>query len=190
MRGRAHRISRLGRAAMVVALMGATLLATATPSGDPQSTIHVATPLTHPIGEPAPQPGVPGYQQGAPGFKVQLDDAGRPVVPSAPQPPTAAAVARTQRPPLIEFETPAGGTLLMLDNRFHHHSVAHREADGTLSVDCGRHSATPPAGPPNAAAQHPSAAAHASPVPPVAYGTAAPSAACKPPTRQIAGALP
>jgi hypothetical protein len=56
--------------------------------------------------------------------------------------------------------------MLMLDDRFHHHSVVHREADGTLSVHCG-HAATPPA-----------EAQHLSP------------AACSPSTRQAAEALP
>ncbi len=175
MRGRAHRISRIGRAAMVVALMGATLLATATPSGDPQ-------PATH---APAPAAGAPlAHRLDVPGYRVQLDDAGHPVVPSASTHAVATAVARTQRPPLIELETPAGGTLLMLDDRFHHHSVAHREADGTVSFDCGR-SATAAAGDENgaaaAAASRPSRAARA---------VSAPPAACAPPTQQVAGALP
>jgi hypothetical protein len=72
----------------------------------------------------------------------------------------------------------------MLDSRFHHHSVAHREADGTLSVDCG-HSATPPTGAPDAAAatdgRRPSVVAATPPVPP---------AACAPSAQRIAGALP
>jgi hypothetical protein len=67
----------------------------------------------------------------------------------------------------------------MLDSRFHHHSVAHREADGTLSVDCG-HSATRPAGTPHAAT------ATDGPRPSLVAGPAA----CAPSARQIAGALP
>ena len=126
MRGRAHRISRLGRAAMVAALMGATLLATATPSGDPQQ----ATEHTHSAGAPA--------SPTAPGLRVQLDAAGRPIVPPPSSALAPAVVVRTQRPPLVELETPAGGTMLMLDDRFHHHSVARRAPDGTISVDCGR----------------------------------------------------
>jgi hypothetical protein len=179
---------------MVVALMGATLLATATPSGDPQPAIHAAAtasgaPLVpppsepgaagpeqdtpgHPQGLPGHHQDAPGYHQGLhgmPGYKIQLDDTGRPVVPGAPAHAVAAAVARTGRPPLVELEAPAGGTLLMLDDRFHHHSVAHRAADGTLSIDCG-HAAASPARP------------HA--------GAGSP-AACTPPTRQAAtGALP
>lgn len=197
MRGRGHGISRLGRAAMVIALMGATLLATATPSGDPQQATQAtiaagapagaagtsAAPATHSAGQPGVQPslqpglqpGVTGFRPDTPGFKVQLDEMGRPVVPSPSSGVAPAAVARMPRPPLIELETPAGGTMLMLDDRFHHHSVVHREADGTLSVHCG-HAATPPA-----EAQHLS---------PAAFAPLAPPAACSPPTRQAAEALP
>jgi hypothetical protein len=161
---------------MVVALMGATLLATATPSGDPQPATHAAAPAA---GAPATDP-----LDDVPGYRVQLGDGGHPVVPSAPTHTVAATAMRTGRPPLIELETPAGGTLLMLDDRFHHHSVAHREADGHLSVDCGR-SATPPPGDAHGvavvAASRPSRGARA---------TSAPPAACAPQAHQVAGALP
>jgi hypothetical protein len=81
--------------------------------------------------------------------------------------------------------------LLMLDNRFHHHSVAHRAADGTLSVDCG-HTATPLAQSPNGAAAvaGPSPATQAQPVPPPAHAASAPPAACAPAGPQVTGALP
>jgi hypothetical protein len=192
MRGRAHLVSKLGRAVMIVALMGATLLATATPSGDsqhmtertlaasgaPPAPASGAGTAAHPAGQ-SPPSGVAGL----PGFKVQLDEAGRPVVPALP-PVAAAAVARRQRPPLIELETPAGGTMLMLDDRFHHHSVAHREADGSLSVDCGRQVTAA------AEAQDAGPLRRAPQLPPTAYAPLARPAACAAPTIRVAETLP
>jgi hypothetical protein len=95
---------------------------------------------------PATPPGVGGgtSRQNAPatseGFRVELDASGAPVTPpegTAPvTAPAATATVPAERLPLIETKTAAGGTGVVLDERFHRHVGARIEADGQVGIEC------------------------------------------------------
>lgn len=122
---------RVARGAVIVCLTAGVLLAAATPSGDPgpqepQTTGHHATASEEPAG-----------------YKVYLDDNGRPVAPppvasSVAVVPSGAASVPQSRPPLVETDAPGGGKMIVLDDRFRMYSVARIGPDNRASIDCAR----------------------------------------------------
>jgi DNA-binding beta-propeller fold protein YncE len=70
---------------------------------------------------------------------IQLDEHGKPTVPSAAPPrirARRAVVAPTPAPPLVVQEAPGGGRMIILDDRFNNDSIGHRDAGGRVSVEC------------------------------------------------------
>jgi hypothetical protein len=140
-----HSANSFARAAAIVLLAGAVLVAAATPSGDvpPEDT---ATPEAS-----GQHPDHAGHAHGAgpEGYRVYLDDRGKPVVPPAASvaasvaAPRSAVAGGTPTQPLIELKTPDGaGRGVVLDERFHMYSVARVAPDGGVAVDCARSAGT------------------------------------------------
>jgi hypothetical protein len=74
---------------------------------------------------------------GQAGFRVFLDDHGKPTTPSPAQRnvPSGYSTAPDEAP-LVEFEARGGGRGLVLDGRYRSYSVARVGEDGTVSVEC------------------------------------------------------
>jgi hypothetical protein len=140
-----HSANSLARAVAIVLLAGAVLMAAATPSGDVASPEETVTPgSTGERGDHA------GHHHASchGGYRVHLDDRGKPVAPPAASlaaDPAAVAATRSAlaggapSQPLIELTTPNDvGQGVVLDERFHMYSVARVAPDGGVVVDCAR----------------------------------------------------
>ncbi len=82
------------------------------------------------------------------GMSVHLDDHGRPMLPpsddvsSVPRRHDLESAAPATTRPLPSFvPAPGGGEMVVLDERFDHHSTVRRRAALPLTVECGRGSA-------------------------------------------------
>jgi hypothetical protein len=133
---------------MIAVLMGATLLATATPSGDSQQPLQQPQPPPSQAAtagpsaaEPAPS-AAPASADARQGYRVHLDHAGRPTLPGPSPMAAPAATARVPRRPLVETEAAGGGSMIVLDDRFRSYATARVKSDGTVEVDCARGAAS------------------------------------------------
>ena len=126
-----HSANSFARAVAIVLLAGGVLMAAATPSGDIPPPAHEEHQQTH-VGD---------------GYRVYLDEHGKPTVPhpsSLPATASSRAPAPSVRatpptPELLEIGAPDGkGRGVVLDDRFHMYSVARIGPGGEVVVDCTR----------------------------------------------------
>jgi hypothetical protein len=118
--------SAVARGLVIAAAAGLALLvstpAPATPPGAGAAASHHGAPAT------------------AEGYRVELDASGAPLTPREGSAPVAAPAATAAVPagrlPLIETKTAAGGTGVILDERFHRHAAARIETDGRVEIEC------------------------------------------------------